>query len=226
MSDVVWHCFDPSADLSQSQRNLPHWDQSGAVTFVTARLNDSMPHAVIERWHDEQVQWLRDNGYPHPDGQTFLEDRSVPSVVRQRFRKFRGRRWMAELDQCHGGCCLRRPELADEVAATFHHFDGERYDLDRFIVMPNHFHVLVQMRRPWSLTKQLTSWNHYSAARINRRLGRTGTLWRAEAFDHVVRSESQFDHLRRYIRENPIKGRVPDGQFLFWSRETGTVRAK
>ncbi|HEX7261698.1 MAG TPA: OB-fold nucleic acid binding domain-containing protein, partial [Luteolibacter sp.] len=44
-----------------------------------------------------------------------------------------------------------------------------------------------------------------SARAINQNLGRTGSLWQAETFDHIVRSEAQLDHYRRYIAENPCK---------------------
>ncbi|MFM2142847.1 MAG: hypothetical protein RLZZ476_1391, partial [Verrucomicrobiota bacterium] len=35
--------------------------------------------------------------------------------------------------------------------------------------------------------------------------GRSGPLWQKEPYDHIVRSEAQFQHYRRYIAENPIK---------------------
>ena len=46
-------------------------------------------------------------------------------------------RFEALLDNCHGECVLRRPELAKIVGDSLLHFDGERYVMTDFVVMPN-----------------------------------------------------------------------------------------
>ena len=45
---IEWNIFDPDADFKESFRYLPHRDQTGALTFVTFRLGDSMPKQVYE----------------------------------------------------------------------------------------------------------------------------------------------------------------------------------
>ena len=42
-------------------RNLPHRDQAGALTFVTFWRADSMPKQVVDQWHNEIEQWLQQN---------------------------------------------------------------------------------------------------------------------------------------------------------------------
>src|SRR5580704_12289038 len=49
----------------------------------------------------------------------------------------------AELDAAHGACLLGQPRIADVVRATLHHFDGERYHLGPWVIMPNHVHVVL-----------------------------------------------------------------------------------
>lgn len=44
---------------------------------------------------------------------------------------------------CHVACLLRQPVLAKIVADSLRHFDGDRYCLGDFVVMPNHVHLLV-----------------------------------------------------------------------------------
>jgi hypothetical protein len=58
----------------------------------------------------------------------------------------------------------------------------------------------------------------FTATRINRALGRDGRFWQDESFDHLVRSEWQFDYLRRYIAENPQAAKLRDGEYLYWRR--------
>ncbi len=60
-----------------------------------------------------------------------------------------------------------------------------RYELDCYVVMANHAHVIV---RPlagdvYHLRTLSSSWKQYSAKQINRSLERTAALWLEEAFD-------------------------------------------
>jgi REP element-mobilizing transposase RayT len=102
------------------------------------------------------------------------------------------------------------------LGKTLRFFDGERYALEAFVVMPNHVHVLVTPREEHGLSEILHSWKSYSAKEINKLVSRGGMLWQKESYDHLVRSEEQFAHYRRYIRENPIKARLREGDFLWW----------
>ena len=106
------------------------------------------------------------------------------------------------------------PRLRDEKAKSIvenslGHFDGERYQLDEFIVMPNHVHALVTPLPPHKLSDILHSWKSFTAKEINRLFGRTGALWRKESFDHIVRSPESLRHFRQYIRDNPRRSGVP-----------------
>ena len=121
---------------------------------------------------------------------------------------------MEYLDQGYGACPLRETDAAQIVANTLSHFDGDRYHLGDFVVMPNHVHVLVCLLGTIELESQCTSWKKYSATKINRLLNQRGRFWQEESFDHLVRSPEQFDYLRRYIRENPIKAGLPAGAYL------------
>src|SRR2546423_1278241 len=74
------------------------------------------------------------------------------------FRRTSSVRWNDDLDACHGACVLRRPGLAAIVAESLRHFDGERYELTDFVIMPNHVHILVAFPDEESLLKQCESW--------------------------------------------------------------------
>lgn len=130
----------------------------------------------------------------------------------------RNQGWQESLDQAHGECWLRVPEFARIVGDCLLKFNGDRYDMERFVVMPNHVHVMVQMRHDWQLQEQCTSWLRFSGREINRLKQRKGRVWQTEAFDHIVRSESQFVYLQKYIADNPIKARLRTGEYLLWIR--------
>jgi type I restriction enzyme R subunit len=133
---------------------------------------------------------------------------------------------MAYLDRGYGACALRDGRSANVVADALRHFDGDRYYLGDFIVMPNHVHLLVCLLGATEIEGQCHSWKKYTAGQINRLLGRSGRFWQEESFDHLVRSPEQFARLMRYIAENPKKAGLREGEYLHWVRPkvVGTLR--
>lgn len=228
---VVWNAFDRRADTAFARRNRPHWDQNGAITFVTIRLLDSMPRAVVQRWIAELEDWLQSKGIDTSkrpvagDGQSGFERiiPNAPEKIRRAFLKLISQRWHESLDACYGRCLLRHQPFAQIVAEAFLQFDCQRYDVERFVVMPNHCHLLVQMRVGWGLRKQCESWMRFTGRKINRINGVSGKFW-AEPFDHIVRSNAQFLYLQKYILENPVKAKLAAGNYLLWVRDRGFLR--
>lgn len=107
---------------------------------------------------------------------------------------------------------------ADIVGHAIRLFDAQRYDLDRFVVMPNHVHALVQFRAGFDLKVVGQSWMRYTARVINQRSERRGELWQPEPYDHIIRSSQQFECLQHYIADNPDKAKLKQGEFLYWQR--------
>ncbi|HJT31403.1 MAG TPA: transposase [Pirellulales bacterium] len=210
--------FDNEADVAIVERKLPHWSQPGTVAFITWRTLDSMPETVVKRWYADRDGWLRDHAidpaWPNWRDRLYELERRVVSEFLQTFWN----RWQDALDECHGACVLRTPELAKIVADSLLHFDGDRYLMLDFVVMPNHVHLLAAFPDEDAMLKQCESWKHYMATQINRALRQRGRFWQQDGFDHLVRSEGQFAHLRRYIAENPRKARLRDGEFKHSSR--------
>jgi REP element-mobilizing transposase RayT len=180
----------------RTRRNLPHWFREGATYFITFRLGDSVPAGVLRQWRAEQEEWLRVNPEPHTPAQ-LDEKEHLFSETREAF-----------LNAGHGSCALKRDDVADIVEAALKHFDGDRYDLGDWVIMPNHIHLLVTPRDGNALSAILHSWKSFTANKINKLLGSTGTFWQDESYDHIVRSEAQLAHYQRYIGDNPAKAGV------------------
>ncbi len=219
---TIWNIFDPDTDVLRSARNLPHWDQTGALTFVTMRLADSMPKEIVTKWHDEIELRLAEHGFSGRKIEEILADPTVNSKTREDLKRFKRRRWHGHLDDCHGECPLRRPKLAKEVAKSLLHFNKVRYDLERFVVMPNHAHVLVQMRAGYTLRKEFSGIMRFSGRAINALIGKTGRFWQSEPFDHIVRSLNQFRYLQQYIYDNPSKAKLSKGEYVFWKHDVSS----
>jgi putative transposase len=219
MTDPIeFGLFDKKAEVETSYRCLPHWFQPNVAVFLTFRTADSLPREVLVRWKNEQREWLQQNWRKIGPNDPLPQWDCLPTSLQKPFRKHRDSRWHWHLDACHGECLLRQRELAEIVAISLRHFDGDRYDLDSFVLMPNHVHVLGQFRPPTGCREQSESWLRFTACRINKQLGRKGPFWQSEPFDHLVRSAEQFEYLQRYIAENGPKANLPDTDYLYWRR--------
>jgi len=210
--------FEPKEEFAVFDRRLPHWSQAGTIVFITWRTWDSIPQPVLEHWLAERAVWLQRHGI-NPEAEDW--QRRLCSLGPESVHEFKAKvsdRWNDDLDGCRGACVLRRPELASMIAESLRHFDGERYELTDFVIMPNHVHFLAAFPDEASMLEQCESWKRFTATKINRALGRKGRFWQQDDFDHLVRSLEQFEHFRRYIAENPHRVHLPAGEYPYWSK--------
>ena len=111
----------------------------------------------------------------------------------------------AELDKgATGPLWLRDPIIAGYVEdAIFRGEELKQYELDTYVVMPNHVHVLLW---PWIAMERVTGGiKGVSARAANAALGRTGQhFWEDESFDHWVRNDVELRSIRIYIERNPV----------------------
>ncbi|MCF7816998.1 MAG: cobalamin-dependent protein, partial [Kiritimatiellales bacterium] len=189
--------FTPHQEIQQSRRkNLPHWTQDGCTYFVTFRLADSIAQSRIKEYEELRRKWEEHHQPPYTDKE------------RERFNELFSDRVNEWLDEGSGSCCLANPELSQIVADTLVHFDGERYDLDEWVVMPNHVHVLMRPLAENTLADILHSWKSFSAHEINKATGQKGIVWQRESYDHIVRDADELMRIRNYIRRNPEKAGI------------------
>jgi putative DNA methylase len=109
------------------------------------------------------------------------------------------------LDAGHGECFLREPDIAELVAGALRHFDGQRYELRAWVVMPNHVHGVVWPMPSHTLSEILHSWKSFTASQANRRLNRIGQdFWQTESYDHLVRDDEDLHRCCHYTTMNPV----------------------
>ena len=203
---------------------LPHADFPGLLQSITYRLADSLPAEVLVRMEEE-----------------------LRKVAPDRVEVERRRRLEAWLDAGHGCCVLGEPQVAACVVENWRRFDGTRYDLIAWVVMPNHVHVLIRVYEGVSLGKIVQSWKSYTGRRIGkwlksgglrpgnaeRLLGiceeksragarrsqeRRSPVWMREYWDRYIRDEGHFAAVVDYIHQNPMKaGLVRRAEERAWS---------
>ena len=188
----TWEYFNPLSEIDvRSGGYLPHWEQGEVWYFITFRLADALPHIVVEKIKLERERWK--------------EARDLANLSRRELAEYHqlfSERYENLLHAGNGACLLRDPQNAEIMHDTLRFFEGERYALDEYVIMPNHVHVLVKPFAGHGLVQILHAWKSFSANRINRRMARTGQLWQHESYDHIVRNESAMQAIRLYIRAN------------------------
>jgi predicted dehydrogenase/threonine dehydrogenase-like Zn-dependent dehydrogenase/REP element-mobilizing transposase RayT len=186
--------YDPNKKTDKARRHLPHWEQEGVTQFVTFRQADAIAQEKLDQWHAEREVWLRDHSQPW--------DFETEELYHRLFSE-RLETW---LDQGSGSCVLAREEAARLVENAMRHFDGERYILDAYVIMPNHVHVLLKPLHEHTLSDIMHSWKSFTSREI-KKLYDLGAepFWQGERFDHALRSEAALEAKREYITQNPAK---------------------
>jgi putative transposase len=170
------------------RRRLPHLYPPDAPLFLTWHLHGSVPVSLL----------------PPPgslaSGKAFV--------------------WLdRKLDAARSGpMYLRQPEIAQVVVASIHKgVELDHYQLDAYVVMANHVHLLICPKTaPDRILKSLKG---ATAREANLLLQRTGEpFWQKESYDHWVRNQAEFERIRAYIESNPVKaGLVAKPQDYPWS---------
>jgi putative transposase len=168
-----------------SRGYLPHYNNSQTLQSVTFRLADSLPQSKLRELERE----LRD-----------VDPEKSDAARRKQIEVW--------LDSGMGCCALKHPVLASLMQETLLKFDGDRYRLIAWSVMPNHVHVLIETKD--TLSRIVQSWKSYTgrwALEKNAELGLGvpgKALWMREYWDRYIRNAAHFDNVVSYIERNPV----------------------
>jgi len=109
------------------------------------------------------------------------------------------------LDRGLGECWLKRDECIEAMRKQLFKGDGEEHHLGDFVIMPNHVHLLMTPVPGHELEMILKAIKGKAAIDCNQVVGRSGTFWQSESYDHIVRDFEQLAAYREYIARNPDK---------------------
>jgi putative transposase len=158
---------------------IPHFDAGAIVQTITFRLADSLPREFYEK------------------AAAIAPDNIERAIL---FEK--------GIDQGRGNCLLSDPQNAKIVLGTLRHFDGQRYRLLAWVIMPNHVHAMIEQIYGNSLSTIVQSWKSYSAHTINEISGAKRQVWSPDYFDRYIRNETHYANAKFYIERNPVKARL------------------
>lgn len=128
-------CLNQSSLLKNEGENLPHWNCDNAIYHVSFRLFDSVPKSKRDEWLKEREVFEKKGKMLNRE-LTEKELKEIQYLYSDRIESF--------LDSGYGECYLLKPEIAELVSSALQYFEGERYFLHAWCVMPNHVHVIVE----------------------------------------------------------------------------------
>ena len=181
-----------SADLSISQRDLPHWQVGGATYFVTFRLK----------------------GYSGSEASGTGVSPVEPAVCPPA-----GCRIHQHTEATPPPLTPAERTIVMKAILFWH---DRRWSVDALTVMPDHVHVLAMPleRSPghwFSLAGLMHSVKSFTAHRIQHYRRASGALWQSERYDRVNRDEHEFYQKATYILENAQrKGLIEYGWEYEW----------
>ena len=183
-----------------SRDHLPHLKKEGGSYFVTFRLAGTLPASVLQQLKQERERILQ---------HALASKRALTWQEQEELLRWHSNRVDAYLDAGHGECHLRQLAIARLVADALRFFDGKRYELRAWVVMPNHVHVVVWPRPPETLSRVLHSWKSFTSTQANKILLREGgTFWQGESYDHLIRDDDDHARCVAHTINNPVSARL------------------
>jgi putative transposase len=83
-----------------------------------------------------------------------------------------------------------------------------RFQLHEFVLMPDHFHMILTPAPDKSLERAKQSIKGGFSFRLKRELKYKGLPWEESFTNHRIRDYADYAHHREYIHQNPVEARL------------------
>ena len=111
------------------------------------------------------------------------------------------------------------------IEALFHYRNGGAYRVHAFVLMSDHFHLLMTPVENTSLERAVQFVKGGSAHKIRKDLRFQFPVWQRGFSDHRIRDTQDYNDHVRYIEENPLKRRmVASANEYPWSSAFGNYK--
>ena len=102
-----------------------------------------------------------------------------------------------------------KPEWAEIVERkVFEYREKGEYVLHRYVVMPDHFHVILTSGIETTLERAAQLIKGGSSHEIGARFGTKFPVWQPGFVQHLIRDQADYDSHVRYIDMNPVKRKL------------------
>ncbi|MFI3142289.1 MAG: transposase [Clostridia bacterium] len=86
-------------------------------------------------------------------------------------------------------------------------------EIDKYVVMPNHIHIIILMRcngelersRPFPTISTIIGLYKSGVSKLIHEIDPNQNVWQKSFHDHIIRNEKSYQKIWQYIDENPLK---------------------
>jgi len=198
----------------RNRGRLPHWEKDSGLYFLTFNLADSLPRNVVEKLVERNRILLA------------AERTQVKLLPTQKvmIAEYSPKRIEEYFDHGMGECLLRDTRIAAAMVDALRFWHGKRYRLIAWCIMPNHVHVICALLPGHQLGEIIKSWKVHSAREANRIFGRSGSIWRREYYDRLIRNGGELERATKYVLSNPERAGLVKWPWVWCAgAETGST---
>jgi len=175
-------------NLKIYRKRLPHIQPLNGDYFVTFRLKMLLPEEISKIISKNYVR--NKNNRKNPGWKAYSEYFTIFDNYLD-FAKT-GPKYLAE------------PKIASMICEAIEYRDPIYYDLVCYTIMSNHIHMVVIDTKDY-LYNAMQSLKGYTAREANKILGRKGSFWQVEYYDHLIRDKNDFVYHVNYTLNNPVQ---------------------
>lgn len=179
------------------RRNLPHLFPKNGTFFFTFNLYGAIPQSVLKSYREALASTTK------------MSPTEAYKTHRAWFLRFE-----KALHHSEGSPhWLKQEPVARLVYDSILFRHGKVYELDCFVLMSNHVHMVFSLNgehEQGTLKKNtptgiMHSLKSYTGNQANKILGRSGKFWQVESYDRWVRDPEEWERVVQYVLNNPVK---------------------
>ncbi|MDD4279991.1 MAG: transposase [Candidatus Sumerlaeales bacterium] len=168
-------------DELKTPRKMPKFDYDipGDTWFVTLFLADAIPLEYLKKMQQELLEWMKK-----------YEGAELTAALRRQRNELFPQRIENFLDKGEGSCLFNDTRMARAAQESLEHYNGRRYNLGRYAIMPNHIHAVLTLPPDGNITRVIRTIKHSSGDLLNKLTGlSSGTpVWHQHTLTQQVRN--------------------------------------
>ena len=106
---------------------------------------------------------------------------------------------------------FQRTETADLLLVTlFRYRDAGEFTVHEFVIMPNHIHLLISLDDEHAVGRAMQMVKGGFSHAVGQAGLKLKAVWQPSYYEHRVRDEDEYERMRNYIHQNPVRRGLSD----------------